>query len=238
MNEPPQLSERWPATAFVGLYPRAWRDRYGQELEAVLETHGVGVRGGIDLLRGALDAHLHPPQRSPLPVAAAITASALSVVHALAIAAQPTPPDWPGYIEEALPLIIGALMALIPTVIGLWLKLGDGDGALGRAGIVLALAGYLLWLVALVAAKLRIDYGAVTALASTIAMVGTAALGIALVGHGRLALGALVAAAALAGLAPPTFGWPLFAIAWTAVAVVFVLDFARAGLDQPGPLHA
>jgi hypothetical protein len=54
----------------VRLYPRRWRDRYGPELEALLEDSGAGVRSAADLVRGALDAHLRGlrPRRT-LPLA-------------------------------------------------------------------------------------------------------------------------------------------------------------------------
>ena len=220
---------------YIELYPRAWRARYGEELEGVLESERLGLRARWDLIRGALDAHLHPPVPSPLPVAAALTASALAVAHALAIAAQPVPTDWPGYLEDALPLIIGSVIALVPALIGLWLKLGDHDGALGRFGIVVAIVGHAAWLVALLAALSHVEYGPVTAAAATVAMVGTAALGVALVGHARLLLGVLVAGAALAGVAPPGFGWPAFAVAWTGVAIILLLEFGRRSEIQGGP---
>ena len=46
------------------LYPRAWRERYGEELAAQLEAERP-LRLGVvaDLVRGALDAHLHPLRR-------------------------------------------------------------------------------------------------------------------------------------------------------------------------------
>ena len=46
------------------LYPRAWRERYGEELGAQLEAQRP-LRIGVvaDLVRGALDAHLHPLRR-------------------------------------------------------------------------------------------------------------------------------------------------------------------------------
>jgi hypothetical protein len=225
------------ATRIVALYPRAWRARYGEELEALLEAGSLGLRDRIDLLRGALDAHLHPARPSPLPVVAALTASALLTAHAIALAAQPVPTDWPGYLEEALPLVIAAVAALLPALVGLWLKLGDADGALGRLGLVVALGGHLCWLVALLAAAMRVEYGPLTAMAATVAMAGTAAIGIALAGHARLALGALLSGAALAGIAPPSLGWPLFAAAWTGVAATLVVQFVRG--DAPrGPLVA
>jgi hypothetical protein len=220
---------------YVSLYPRAWRERYGEELQAILEAERLGLRARVDLIRGALDAHLHPRLPSPLPVAAALTASALAVAHAIALAAQPVPTDWPGYLEDALPLIIASVVALLPALVGLWLKLGDRDGALGRLGIVVAICGHVAWLVALLAAVGHVAYGPLTAVAATVAMAGTAALGVALVGHARTLLGALVAGAALAGIAPPSLGWPAFAAAWTGVAIVLVVEFARRSEIDGGP---
>jgi len=43
----------------VRLYPAAWRERYGDEMEALLEDRPVGPFDLIDLLLGAFDAHLH-----------------------------------------------------------------------------------------------------------------------------------------------------------------------------------
>jgi hypothetical protein len=43
------------------LYPRAWRDRYGEEMGAVLEGMSFDPRAVLDLVRCAADAHLHPP---------------------------------------------------------------------------------------------------------------------------------------------------------------------------------
>jgi Clp amino terminal domain, pathogenicity island component len=42
------------------LYPRRWRRRYGDEFLAVLEERGFSVTALLDILRGALDAWLHP----------------------------------------------------------------------------------------------------------------------------------------------------------------------------------
>jgi hypothetical protein len=50
------------------LYPRAWRARYRDEMLAVLEQHGTGWRTRLDLIRGALDAHLRLRRRGrPIP---------------------------------------------------------------------------------------------------------------------------------------------------------------------------
>jgi hypothetical protein len=45
---------------FVWLYPAWWRRRYGEEFLAVLEWQPLTPRIALDVLRGALDARLHP----------------------------------------------------------------------------------------------------------------------------------------------------------------------------------
>ena len=47
-------------STLVRLYPRAWRDRYGAELDDLLASRAVGTAGRLDLVRGVLDAHRHP----------------------------------------------------------------------------------------------------------------------------------------------------------------------------------
>jgi hypothetical protein len=44
----------------VRLYPAAWRRRYGAGLAALLEDDPPGIGGTLDLIRGALAAHLQP----------------------------------------------------------------------------------------------------------------------------------------------------------------------------------
>ena len=42
------------------LYPAAWRDRYEAELVGTLQERPVGLTGSVDIVLGAIDAHLHP----------------------------------------------------------------------------------------------------------------------------------------------------------------------------------
>lgn len=42
------------------LYPAAWRERYETEFLQVLENRPAGFRGLLDVVLGAVDAHLHP----------------------------------------------------------------------------------------------------------------------------------------------------------------------------------
>ena len=47
-------------TALLRLYPRAWRERYGDELAALLEEQPATLLDRLDLIRGAIDARVHP----------------------------------------------------------------------------------------------------------------------------------------------------------------------------------
>lgn len=47
-------------SAILRLYPPAWRERYGDELVALLEEHPASPLDHLDLIRGAIDARLHP----------------------------------------------------------------------------------------------------------------------------------------------------------------------------------
>lgn len=54
----------------ISLYPEAWRERYGDELSALLDQTPASVAATLDLLRGVLTAHLRP-LASPAPAARA-----------------------------------------------------------------------------------------------------------------------------------------------------------------------
>jgi hypothetical protein len=43
----------------IGLYPKAWRDRYGEEFAAILADRPLGPFDVADVVLGALDARLH-----------------------------------------------------------------------------------------------------------------------------------------------------------------------------------
>ena len=44
----------------VALYPRAWRLRYGDELEELVGDQRLSFAIAFDLIRGAVDAQFHP----------------------------------------------------------------------------------------------------------------------------------------------------------------------------------
>lgn len=53
------MSRPRPST-LLRLYPRAWRDRYGDEFVALLEKEGTGPRVVLNVLAGAFDAWVSP----------------------------------------------------------------------------------------------------------------------------------------------------------------------------------
>ena len=53
----------------LGLYPRAWRRRYGEELLSLIAVRPPNARDQLDLVLGAIDAHLHPELVTPEPSA-------------------------------------------------------------------------------------------------------------------------------------------------------------------------
>jgi hypothetical protein len=69
--------------AILRCYPRAWRERYGDELIDLLARERRTPRLALDLALGALDAHLHPqvgehgPSRARRAVGAALLAGLL-----------------------------------------------------------------------------------------------------------------------------------------------------------------
>lgn len=73
-------------SGLVRLYPRTWRDRYEVEFLGVLASRPPSLRDRFDIVRGAMDARLHPelpgstegsrPKMQPAPLAAAASVSA------------------------------------------------------------------------------------------------------------------------------------------------------------------
>lgn len=211
-----------PGPSLLRLYPRAWRERHGDEMLALLEDRPPSLADRIDLVRGALDARLHPSDPSRLPAVAAITGGAAWTIAGLVVLGQPVAPDWPGYLFDVLPLCVVGIGCLLVAIVGSWLRLGDARDAADRVAVQLAVAGHLAWVVALAAAAFGIDYGPTTAIASTAAAVGTALVGLVLLRAGESVRAGLLVAAATAILLPSTWAFLLFGLAWSAVGFLAI----------------
>jgi predicted permease len=79
----------WWMRRIVRLYPRAWRQRYGDELEALIEDTGPGWRVAVDVARGAAMMHLTMglgPLRQHVRRLAATPAFALTALITMSVA--------------------------------------------------------------------------------------------------------------------------------------------------------
>jgi hypothetical protein len=208
------------------LYPASWRSRYGAEMLDLLDERPPTWRDSIDLIRGALDAHLHPPETSRLPAVAAILAGAAWTVVALAVLSEPVAPDWPGFLAWTLvPGLIGAVAGLVASL-GLALRLGDAPGRLGRVAVAAVLITYVAWAIWLLFAILGAGYGVPTAATGTAAAIATIVLGLALVRPDQHPYGEALVVIGGSLLLPPPLAWVIVAVAWTVVGLRMTTDRA------------
>jgi hypothetical protein len=92
--------------ALVRLYPRSWRVRYEDEFVMLLAERPPGPADVLDIVRGALDARLHPivahdgppvPWGHRVPGLIAASAGLVLTVAGFALAIRSTPDwGWPG----------------------------------------------------------------------------------------------------------------------------------------------
>jgi hypothetical protein len=105
------------------LYPRAWRERYQAEMEAVLDDVGPDLRTAMDLVGCAVDAHLNPRGGSrPLSRVLLLRVVLLAVLGMLAFSAvswveRPLQPgiSYEPWTTIALlaPVVVAGLAALV-----------------------------------------------------------------------------------------------------------------------------
>lgn len=79
------MSVKW----LLSLYPRAWRQRYQEEMLGLLELHHVTWRTRADLIRGAFDAHVSRCFPHPIPLFSPEKARRLRHAHSTILWAFP-----------------------------------------------------------------------------------------------------------------------------------------------------
>jgi len=217
-------------SALVRLYPRAWRERYEAEFLTLLEARPTTIGDRLDIVRGALDARLHPQVRrdeapEPAPIddgpddtvvvrrlGYGALAGAAFWVLTWWYAAIGSPVVYDGYGPHrdgsgALPLLLLATVLLVGGLIGHLIMLPTSRRA-ARIGAVAAIPLLLLW-----------SFGPWVvwfALLATVALVafalgslGTAhwsrgaAAGVTIGVIGTIGLGLITAGLASAGMEPP-----------------------------------
>jgi hypothetical protein len=142
-------------SGLLRLYPRPWRDRYGEEFEALLADRPPTPRHRLDIVRGALDAHLHPQLVDPLRVVdrwwlAPLAGFGLLIFGVLIVATSPERFDEYGSYRDAnmaLVPLLGAIVLLIVGIARLALLLPTELGALRVIGFVGVSAG-VVWAIA------------------------------------------------------------------------------------------
>lgn len=115
--------------ALVRLYPRPWRERYGQELADLLAVGPLTASVVVDVVRGVLDAHLNLPDLirgwSTMPArvrSAAVATFAAWVTFCLAAAVVGRTVNDPRFdmAEHAHPLIGTARRLATAALVGSW----------------------------------------------------------------------------------------------------------------------
>jgi hypothetical protein len=165
-------------TALVRLYPRAWRDRYEQELLTLLEVRPPTSRDRLDLIRGALDARLNPEipgsahgaeARRRVPVAVAL--AALAGVSWLAWVGVGLSAfrgwDGPMPTNAAATAVLSALASLLTAAAHVALALLAGDRLRPIGGLAVSIAAVCFLGIAVGAGSL----GTVALLASAVTAV-------------------------------------------------------------------
>lgn len=148
-------------TRLLLLYPRPWRDRHGDEMDALLAARAPDLRDRLDLVRGALDAHLHPelvpgpdgsfgnrPDAALRRLGVATMAGALLWVLAWTLAGTgPMVTDEHGTYRDGGAAMLPFLASLWLLVAGIAGHLGGlpGDAQLARIGAIIAVGGLVLW---------------------------------------------------------------------------------------------
>ncbi len=152
-------------SALLRLYPRAWRERYGDELVALLEDRPPSPLDLVDLVRGAFDARLHPqlpgaqpvtperkdPMSDRVPGVTAIGGGLLFLAGVVMIGLAPLP-QFDGYRETglALPAILLGLplidVALITAAVrrrgGAWGRVDTWLAIIAVGSTVVSMTGW------------------------------------------------------------------------------------------------
>lgn len=142
-------------SGLLRLYPRPWRDRYGEEFEALLADRPPTLGHRVDIVRGALDAHLHPQLVDPDRVTdrwwlVPLVGLGLFGIGVLLMATAPERYDAYGsYRESAIALVpmLGAIILLIVGIARLSMFLPSDPPAL-RVIASVAVAAGMLWAIA------------------------------------------------------------------------------------------
>lgn len=230
-------------TRLVRLYPRPWRDRYEAELLDLLEQRPPSLRDAIDLVRGALDAHLHPQaERASMPwthrlPGLAVVATGLFWLAAVATVRDPAGTDADRFLGLAAMTVLLGLPGDYLVPFGRRIAAALGVGVLG-----LVLMFSTPWTLGVV-----IFFGVVSlVLGGTLTMAAIRA-GIGADARWRLLIGTVVAPVVVAvvvstGLVDEATGRLAvlvavpYGIAWILIGIRLIVRGSPTIIDPPAPL--
>jgi hypothetical protein len=149
-----------PMPWLIRLYPASWRERYGEEFMALLQSRPPTRRDRLDIVRGAIDARIHPQRLHELPPRVASGVDRLLALAAVAVGALLT--VWAGIIIVAEPRwgtgsqlddgliaasysagFIGIVIAMA-VLVGIAYRYADELGRAGVVGALVAAAAFLM----------------------------------------------------------------------------------------------
>ena len=142
----------------IALYPRNWQARYGDEFQSVLAARSLSTRERLDIVGGAVDAHLHPQVPGPERVRdryglGPLAGFALLVGAVTLMANGPVQSDEYGTYRDgsaALPVLVLATILLSVGLYRVIQRLPDVEGGPFRAGLIAIIAGpiwsFMPWL--------------------------------------------------------------------------------------------
>ena len=138
-------------SGLLRLYPRPWRERYGEEFEALLADRPPTLRHQLDIVRGALDARLHPEIVDPSHQVdrwwlAPLLGFAVFIVALALVATGPVHYDAYGSYRDgsaaALPWL-AAMLLLLTGIARIAMRAPEGASATKVAGSIAVASGLL-----------------------------------------------------------------------------------------------
>jgi hypothetical protein len=233
----------------VRLYPRIWRERYGDELAALLEERPSGPFDVADVLLGALDAHLHlrglghrSEHRKGIPMSLRLAGSAAAVGGGLwtlfFVIAGASYANAADYTLVWVPVVLLAGLALLVALAGLSAsQFRDHRLSIWIAFLVpaIGIATVLLGLPTLIPTGGTAPEGSVSArflyLGLSLMLLGSIVFAVVTLSTGafsRLAAGLIVV-----GVLPTILGlFGLLAAIWLVIGgLIFGLGWIGVGLD-------
>jgi len=110
--------------ALIGLYPAAWRRKYGEEMARLIDDQPRTIRLAVDLIAGAIDARLYPQLSEETKIEPA--SKGAKVVTSILTACQPNNVTDADY-KRSVAVILGTTILL--SGIYLLLKRSVGETA-------------------------------------------------------------------------------------------------------------